>query len=308
MLTTNKSLSVLHLSHCGITDAIMKYIGTGLTKNKSLKVLSINSEHLTNEGLKCLYQSLKQNETITIIRQFGINLKVLHNPFGLVVSTDCDTHAVLKIFKSLEQETTVDKLVISTSVIIRHYERFSKQNMDDETLGCAMEKMLVVSQTLRILDLQNCPCSDVLINHIATALARNCSVKQLVLKVTGIGAARIFKSLKCNTNLNELDLCYSYRSARDGRDDGEALGLAVEEMLTVNQTLKSLNLQNYSLNNMIIDHMSAALAKNSSINRLVLKVTYIGAVHIFKSLEHNTNLKELVILKDTSWYLSAKDL
>ena len=304
MLTTNKSLLVLDLSHCGITDEIMKYIGAGLTKNKSLTALNIDSEYLTKEGTKCLYQSLRQNEAITILRQFNINLEVLHNPFGLVISTECDTHALLKILKSLEQETTVDKLVIDRSATNQHYfdERLTEQK-GGETLGCAMEKILIVSQTLRILDLQNCHCGDVLTGHIATALAKNCSVKRLVMKVTIVGAARLFKSLEHNTSLEELDVsCYSFRYVRDY---SEALGLAVEEMLTVNQTIRIVSL--HHLSDMITSHFATGLTKNNSVKQVVLIVTDVGAAHIFKSLEHNTSLEELVILKGASYYQSAKD-
>ena len=151
------------------------------------------------------------------------------------------------------------------------------------SIGSAVQNMLMVNQTLRVLNLQNCCLNDDITNCLSTGLAVNSSVKQLNLKVlTGAGAAHIFESLKYNTSLEELELTsysddmeyYIFAHSLLGdavEGDRDALGCVVEEMLTVNQTLKSLNLQKYSLNIMIIDHMSAALAKNSSINRLVLK-------------------------------------
>ena len=306
MLTANKSLSVLDLSHCGITDAIMKSIGAGLAKTKSLKALNVDSEHLTYEGLKCLYQSLKQSKTIMILRRFDINLKVLYNPFGLGISTEHDTHAVLKFFESLEQENTVDKLVIKHKISRyfsqrrQHYSRrYNRHNnrspnhKDDETLGCAMEKILTVSQTLRILDLQNCHCSDVLTGHIATALAKNCSIMQLILKGTCTCAVHIFQSLVHNTNLEKLKIQFSNLYLAKHNGEAQALGCAIQKMLTVNQTLKALNLHNYDFDDVITNHLATGLIENHSVNELILKVTCIGAVHIFKSLEYNTSLEEL---------------
>ena len=47
-----------------------------------------------------------------ILKQYGINIGILHNPFCLVISIQHNTRAVVNIFKSLEQDTTVEGLVI----------------------------------------------------------------------------------------------------------------------------------------------------------------------------------------------------
>ena len=134
--------------------------------------------------------------------------------------------------------------------------------------GCAVEGMLTINQTLRILNLQNCYLNDVIIGHTATGLVKNSSVKQLKLSTnsfTSVGAVHIFKSLEQNTSLEELDLSsniFFLQSAKN--DDSEVLGRAVEEMLTINQTLRSLNLRDWHLNDVIAHHIANGLQCNSS--------------------------------------------
>ena len=257
MLATNKSLTVLDLSGCGVTDAVVQHIARGLTENKTLRALSVDSVHLTHEGVKFIHQSLKKNRALKVQRRFGINLEILYDPFCFILSIEQDTQAALNVFKLLEQDTTVEGLVLCK---LPTSDR-TGDNRDDEA-----------NQTLRILNLQNCNLNDVIAGHIATGLTKNSSVKQLNLKsngitsigashifrtvkqlnlksnimLTSIGAVQIFKCLEQNSSLKELDLSSNeffshYQTATN--DDSEALGCAVEEMLTVNQTLRILNLQ-----------------------------------------------------------------
>ena len=305
MLATNKSLTVLDLSGCGITDVIAQHIARGLTENKTLQALGIDSVDLTHEGIKCITQALKHNEAIKILKRYGINLEILYNPFCFVILIEHDTSAA-NIFKSLEQDTTVEGLVISRLPP-------TSNNRDDEPLGCAVEGLLTVNQTLRILKLRDCFLNDVIAGHIATGLTKNSSVKQLNLKsasITSVGATHIFKSLKHNTSLEELNLSFFFAKS----DDSGTLGCAVEGMLTINQTLRILDLQDCRhLNDVIADHIAAGLAKNSSVKQLNLKlgrITNIGTVYIFKSLEHNTSLEELELSLSSnnfSYYPSHSD-
>ena len=305
MLAKNKSLSVLDLSDCGVTDAVAQHIARGLAENKTLQALSIDSVHLTHEGITCIYQSLKQTEAVKILKRYGINLKILYNPFCLVISIKHGTSAALNVFKSLKQDTTVEGLVI-------HTHGRTRDNGDDEVLGCALKRMLTVNQTLRILNLQYC-LNDVIAGHIATGLAKSGTVKQLNLKsnrITSVGAVNIFKSLEHNTSLEELELSSNLFFSRQS-DDSEALGCAVEGMLTINQTLRILNLQNCDLNDVIAGHIANGLARNSSVEKLNLKsskmLTSTGAAHIFKSLEHNTSLEELELSSNSFFSRQSDD-
>ena len=62
MLAANKSLTVLDLSDCGVTDAVAQYIASGLTEIKTLQALSIDSVHLTHEGVKYIRTSIKMKQ------------------------------------------------------------------------------------------------------------------------------------------------------------------------------------------------------------------------------------------------------
>ena len=302
MLSKNKSLSVLDLSGCGVTDAVAQHIARGLTKNKTLQALSVDSVRLTHEGIKSIHQSLKKNRSLRFQRQFGINLKILYNPFCFMLSIEQDTQAALNVLKSLEQDTTVEGLMIHTLPRAR----------DDEALGCTLERMLTVNQTLRILKLENCYLDDEIAGHIATGLTKNSSVKQLNLKSnrsTSVGAARIFKSLEQNSSLEELDLSLNGFFSHYQTMTNDELGCAVEEMLTTNQTLRILNLQDCALDDVIAGHIATGLTKNTSVKQLNLKsnsITSVGAVQIFKSLEHSTSLEELDLSLNrfTSFYRS----
>ena len=339
MLKTNECLVVLDLSGCSVTDTAAQHIANGLAENKTLQALSIDSVHLTHEGVKFMYESLKQNEAIKILKRFGINLEILYNPFCLFITIEQDVYAALNVFKSLEQDTTVEGLVICRIPSLEELDNFlyfddsgeleklmcklpnsyrinrrlrfytlppacnqSARSDDSEALGCAVEGMLTMNQTLRILDLRFCHLNDMIAGHIATGLAKNSSVKQLKLisnKITSVGAAHIFKSLEHNTSLEELELQFNkffpyYQSLRS--DGSKALGCAVEGTLIANQILKILDLQFCDLNDVIAGHMATGLAKNSSVKQLKLNsnsITSVGAVYIFKSLEHNTRLEEL---------------
>jgi len=298
MLATNMSLTVLDLSACGVTDTIAQHIASGLTKNKTLQALSIDIGHLTHQGVNCIHQSLKKNQTLKIMRKFGINIEILHNPFSFVISTKHDMSAALNVLKSLEHDTTVEGLVIHKLPTSNR----TKDNSDDEAIGCAVEELLQVNQALRIVKLQTCHLNDVIAGQIATGLAKNSSVKTLNLKsnwITSVGVAHITHALEHNTSLEELNFLSNkpfpfFQSAIN--DDSETLGCAVEGMLTVNRTLRILKLQDCHLNDVIAGHIATGLTKNSSIKQLNLsdnRITSVGAAHIFKSLEHNISLEEL---------------
>ena len=169
---------------------------------------------------------------------------------------------------------------------VQHY---SSSTKDSEALGYAMQKTLITNKTLRIINLQNCFLSDSTTNHLSIGLANNCSVNQLLLMVTYTGATPLFKSLEHNTSLKELHLTLSTR------EDSEALGVAMEEMLMTNQTLRILNLQECLLSDVTASHIATGLAKNSSLKQLTLKssnIKSIGATHMFRSLEVNTTLEK----------------
>ena len=84
--------------------------------------------------------------------------------------------------------------------------------------------------------------------------------------------------------------------------DSEAVGCAIEKMLNVNRTLKTLNLNDCRLDTAVITHIAAGLAHNASLGELNIEgdifsindITSEGWVHLFKALCNNS-LKKLDI-------------
>ena len=84
-------------------------------------------------------------------------------------------------------------------------------------------------------------------------------------------------------------------------DDSEAVGRAIERMLTVNKTLKGLYLSHCGLNDSVGRHIAAGLTHNTSIaelNTSYNELTPEGCVHLFTSLHQNLSLKKLDISRN----------
>ena len=115
----------------------------------------------------------------------------------------------------------------------------------------------------------------------------------------------ILRLLEHNTSLVELDLSEN-RQLAEG--DSEAVGCAIERMLNVNRTLKVFNLTECRFTNEIASYFAKGLAQNLSVRKVILHSNNIGntgAVHILRSLKHNTSLEELDLSEN--WQLAEGD-
>ena len=66
MLCTNRTLKILKLSGCGITDPVVKHILTGLTNNTSLVTLDMGSSKLSGSCAVSLFQQMTTHPTLSI--------------------------------------------------------------------------------------------------------------------------------------------------------------------------------------------------------------------------------------------------
>ena len=194
----------------------------------------------------------------------------------------------VNLFRSLEHNTSLKELRLSrNSQLVEG---------DSEAVGCAIERMLNVNKTLKILNLRSCGFTSEAATNFANGLAHNCSIERVDLcynQISSTGAASIFRSLEHNTSLKELDLSGNSQLAKG---DSEAVGCAIERMLNVNKTLKILNLRGCGFPSEAATNFANGLAHNCSIERVGLcynQISSTGAASIFRSLEHNTSLKEL---------------
>ena len=354
MLNVNRTLKVLNLSSCQVTDPIVKHILTGLTKNTSLVTLDMRSSTLSARSAVSLFQQMTTHPTLSItvgeVNVLGVGrvkmdreslwcvmsdlilencveffralnnsgLKVLnlnvqgltdqtaeHFAIGLTESQslqalkleycNISSTGAVSIFRSLEHNTSLEELDL-----------FGNRQLaegDSEAVGCAIERMLNVNKTLKILNLTKCGFTSEVASYFANGLTQNHSVRKLILHSNNIrstGAVSIFRSLEHNTSLEELDLSES-RQLAEG--DGEAVGCAIEKMLNVNRTLKVLNLSYCELDTTVVTHIAAGLAHNAFLAELNIgganfssnSITSEGWVQLFKALCNNTSLKKLDI-------------
>ena len=323
MLNVNRKLTVLSLHGCGITDPIAKHISTGLINNTSLVTLDIEPctlsiscavSLLTHPTVRISVDEVNilgvgrvkmDKETILCEHSFGpvfyFSLNILR-----CQRVNIDSQSAVDIFRSLEHNTSLVELDLSRNSQLAEG--------DNEAVGCAIERMLNVNRTLKVLNLTECGFTSEMASYFAIGLAQNCSVNKVVLHLNNIGstgAVSIFRSLEHNTCLEELDLSGNSQLAEG---DSEAVGCAIEKMLNVNRTLKVLNLNLCGCDSAVVTHIAAGLAHNASlaelnignsilntiqncsVNKVVLHLNNIGstgAVSIFRSLEHNTSLEEL---------------
>ena len=194
----------------------------------------------------------------------------------------------MSIFRSLEHNASLEELDLSGNSQLAEG--------DSETVGCAIERMLNVNTTLKVLNLSECRFTSEVAPYFVNGLAQNHSVIKVILHSNDIGnttAVSIFRSLEHNTSLEELNLSGNSQLAEG---DSEAVGCAIERMLNVNRTLKVLNLSDCGFADEVATYFSNGLAQNCMVQKLVLcsnQTGSTGAVNIFRSLENNASLKEL---------------
>ena len=244
--------------------------------NSGVKVSKLNVQDLTDQTAELFAVGLAESQSVQALK--------LNHCFWW---NHCSTGAV-SIFKSLEHNTSLEELDLSESSQLTEG--------DSEEVSCAIERMLNVNTTLKLLNLAKCGLSSEVASSFSNGLAQNHSVRKMILHSNNIGstgAVSIFISLEHNTSLEELDL------SENGQlvvGDSEAVGCAIERMLNVNRTLKLLNLAKCDLSSEVASSFSNGLAQNHSVRKMILHSNNIGstgAVSIFRSLEHNTSLEEL---------------
>ena len=258
ILNVNRTLKVLNLSGCNITDPIVKHILTGLTKNRSFATLDMGSPTLSGSCAVSLFQKMTTHPTLSItvgeVNVLGVGRVKMDRGSLWCVIGDLIAEKCVEFFRALNNSSLK---VPSLNV----------QDLTDQTA-----------------------------EHFAVGLAESQSIQALKLKhcnISSTGAVSVFRSLEHNTSLEELNLSGNWQLAED---DSEAVGCAIERMLNVNRTLKVLNLTECGFTSQVVSYFADGLAQNQSVRKVILHSNNIrstGAVSVFRSLEHNTSLEEL---------------
>ena len=168
----------------------------------------LNMRHLTT--LEVSVKGIHSSSKVGYFLSLATFVKALRNVTKLQKlrywKGNIDSQNAIDIFRSLEHNTSLEELDLSGNSQLAEG--------DSGAVGCAIERMLNVNRTLKVLNLYDCGFDTVVPTHV-------------------------FRSLEHNTGLERLDLSKNHQLADS---DSEAVGCAVERMLKVNRTLKALNL------------------------------------------------------------------
>ena len=328
MLSVNRTLKVLNLSECGVTDPIVEHILTGLTKNTSLVKLDIRSCKLSVSYAVPLLQQVTTRPTLSrvhvgevdvigvgrmeldrgtpivtmsqghmipkncaefsrALNHCGVKAKLYvknltdisaeHFPAGLVVwvlnltREQISSTSAVSIFRSLEHNTGLEELDLS--------ENSQLAEGDSEAVGCAIERMLSVNRTLKVLNLSHCGLDAAVVTHIATGLSHSTSLAELNIgwnhSITSKGWVAVFKALCNNTALKKLDISNNNYLEMEG-------SLALAEMLSCNKSLTELTIW-------------------------CCRIPEVGLREIARGLLQNTSLQTLWV-DDLDWFSTQRDL
>ena len=325
MLNVNRTLKVLNLSHCGVTDSIVEHIITGMTKNTSLMKLDMKFCKLSVSCAASLLQQVATHPTLSrvhvdvigigrveldrgtatvtmsqghmipkncaefsrALNHCGVKVKLYaqnltgisaeYFPAGLVVwslNLNCkqisSTNAV-SILRSLEHNTSLEEL--------DQPENGQLAEDDSEAVGCAIERMLNVNRTLKVLNLSRCGLDTAVVTHIAAGLRHNVSLNELNIgwnhSITSKGWVAVFKALCNNTALKKLDISNNNHLGMEG-------SLALAEMLSCNKSLTELTIW-------------------------CCRIPEVGLRQIARGLLQNTSLQTLWV-DDLDWFSTQRDL
>ena len=115
MLNVNRTLKVLNLSGCQVTDLIAKHILAGLIKNTSLMILDMGSSIVTVSCAVSLLQCIATNPTLTItVGILGVGRVEIDKPGTIsCVVSDTVLESCVEFFRALHDSSmNVSKLNI----------------------------------------------------------------------------------------------------------------------------------------------------------------------------------------------------
>ena len=356
MLTVNRTLKVLNLNGCNVTDPVVKHILTGLTKNTSLVTLHVRSLKLSGSCAVSLLQQMTTHPTrrITVgeVNVLGVgrvkmyrgclwcvvgdmfpvncveffralnnsglkvpNLNVEnltdqtaeHFAVGLAESqsvqalklshgfrgnkNNIGSTGAVSIFRSLEHNTSLEELDLSGNSQLAEG--------DSDAVGCAIERMLNVNRTLKVLDLSDCNITDPIVKHILTGLNKNTSLVTLDMgspKLSGSCALSLLQQMSTHSTLStvgEVNVLGVGRVKMDRASLQYVVGDTIPKSCV---EFRALNNSGMKVSNLNVQDLTDQTAE---LNLKQCNISSTGAVSIFRSLEHNTSLKELDLSKNS---------
>ena len=210
-----------------------------------------------------------------------------------------------KFFRSLELNTSLEKLDLSGS--------HQLAEGDSETVGCAIERMLNVNRTLKVLNLSHFTIADSIGEHILIGLTKNTSLVTFNMgspTLSGSCTVSLFQQMTIHPTLSitvgEVNVL---GVGRVMMDRGSLLCVmgdtmpqeCLEFFRALNDSGMKIRLNVQDLTDQTAEQFAVGLAQSQSIEALKLShnfwekksISSAGALCIFISLEYNTSLEEL---------------
>ncbi len=175
-------------------------------------------------------------------------------------------------------------------------------------------RKMKTSKSLRVLHLYQCGLDSCAIKVLADALKTSITLEDLQLRsnnFVGDGSSYLFSALATNCTIKHLDLTgntgLTVVQATCPYTLNESVQ-ALEQMLTINTTLESLNLNACLLDGIAVEAVARGLAHNMALKHLSIDIYFdpnrsvfivpdsvgiLAALNMFKALQVNSSLKRL---------------
>ena len=254
--------------------------------NSGMKVLKLNVQDLTDQTAEHFAVGLAESQSVQALRVQHCNIS---------------SAGAVSIFRSLEHNTSLEELDLSGNSQLAEG--------DSEAVGCAIERMLNVNTTLKVLNLGGCNVTDPIVQHILTGLTKNTSLVTLDMsspKLSGSCAVSLFQQMTTHPTLSitvgEVNVLGVGKIKMDKGTlwcvTGDTISEnCVEFFIALNNSgLKASKLIVEDFTDHTAEHFAVGLAQSQSVQALKLEccnISSAGAVNIFRSLEHNTSLEEV---------------
>ena len=233
--------------------------------SSGLKVLRFIVQDLTDQTAEHFAVPLAENQSVQALKLRQCN----------ITST-----GAVSMFRSLEHNTSLEELDLSGNSQLAEG--------DSDAVGCAIERMLNVNKTLRVLNLNECELDTTVITHVAAGLAHNASLAELNIRENIYSITHLFKALCNNTSPKKLDISHN-----DLRMEGS---VALGEMLSCNKSMTELNLGWCYIPDAGLREIAKGLLQNTSLKKLDIsgnKLGMEGSVALAEMLSCNKSLTEL---------------
>jgi Ran GTPase-activating protein (RanGAP) involved in mRNA processing and transport len=270
-IKTNRTVKSLYLQNCAIGDHLVE-IAEAIKDNRSLILVDFGGNHPADENEKAvasaLADMLKGNKTLEILRLSKLKLQ----------------DSSLKILEEALIDSVCEIDLSSNQLGIENSKAF-------DTLA----NVLIMSKKLEVLLLDNTQMTEkTLISQLARGVEGTSSLRRLGLsfmrKNDPIAAWNdLFSSIAKNSSIEDLNMPFNCLESD--------AGLFLQEMLTKNSTLKTLDLRNVGMSSTVFSHLCVGMKRNRALKCLMLSsLPFEGGywTHDFYSfLECNTSLEKL---------------